>query len=168
MADIKISIIMPVYGVEAFVGRAIESLQAQTLTEWELLAVDDGSKDRSGEICDEYALKDPRIRVIHKENGGVSSTRNHAGRRCKRLIHCGLVGVVRWLLCIAIAIIRSTIRCVGARVVWRVALRGGIYLRRKRHCTYIHQNAYHNDMQRPVKEAFRIGEMIVFVSHGCI
>ena len=78
MADVKISIIMPVYGVEAFVGRAIESLQAQTLTEWELLAVDDGSKDRSGEICDEYALKDPRIRVIHKENGGAPSARNTA------------------------------------------------------------------------------------------
>lgn len=98
----------------------------------------------------------------------VSSTRNHAGRRSKRLIHCGLIGVVRWLLCISIAIIRSAIRCVGVRVVWRVALRGGIYLRRKRHCTYIHQNAYHNDMQRPVKEAFRIGKMIVFVSHDCI
>ena len=97
----------------------------------------------------------------------VSSARNHAGRRCKRLIHCGLVGVVRWLLCIAIAIIRSAIRCVGVRVVWRVALRGGIYLRRKRHCTYTHQNAYHNDMQRPVKEAIGIGKMTVFVSHDC-
>ena len=98
----------------------------------------------------------------------VSSARNHAGRRCKRLIHCGLVGVVRWLLCIAIATIRSAIRCVGVRVVWRVTLRGGIYLRRKRHCTYIHQNAYHNDMQRPVKEAIGIGKMTVFVSHDCI
>ena len=92
-----------------------------------------------------------------------------AGERgLKWLIHCGLVSIVRWLLCIVIATIRSTIRCVGARVVWRVALRGGIYLRRQRHCTYTHQNAYHNDMQRPVKEAFRIGEMIVFVSHDCI
>ena len=98
----------------------------------------------------------------------VSSARNHAWRRGKWLIDCGLIGVVRWLLCIAIAIIRSAIRCVGVRVVWRVALRGGIYLRGKRHCTYIHQNAYHNDMQRPVKEAFRIGVMIVFVSHDCI
>ena len=97
----------------------------------------------------------------------VSSARNHAWRRSKRLIHCGLIGVVRWLLCIAIAIIRSAIRCVGVRVVWRVTLRGGIYLRRKRHCTYIHQNAYHNDMQCPVKEAIGIGKMTVFVSHGC-
>ena len=54
-----------------------------------------------------------------------------AGERgLKWLIHCGLIRIVRWLLCIVIATIRSTIRCVGARVVWRVALRGGIYLRR--------------------------------------
>lgn len=78
MADVKISVIMPVYGVEDFVGRAIESIQAQTLTEWELLAVDDGSKDRSGEICEEYAVRDPRIRVIHKNNGGAPSARNAA------------------------------------------------------------------------------------------
>ncbi len=78
MADVKISIIMPVYGVEAFVGKAIASIQAQTLTEWEMFAVDDGSKDRSGEICEEYARKDPRIKVIHKENGGAPSARNIA------------------------------------------------------------------------------------------
>ncbi len=76
--DIKISIIMPVYGVEKFVGKAIESIQAQTLTEWELFAVDDGTKDSSGIICDEYAAKDPRIKVIHKENGGAPSARNIA------------------------------------------------------------------------------------------
>ncbi len=78
MADVKISIIMPVYGVENFVGRAIESIQAQSFTEWEMFAVDDGSKDKSGEICDEYARKDPRIKVIHKENGGAPSARNTA------------------------------------------------------------------------------------------
>lgn len=76
--EIKISIIMPVYGVENFVGKAIESIQAQTLKEFELFAVDDGTKDRSGEICDEYAAKDPRIKVIHKENGGAPSARNMA------------------------------------------------------------------------------------------
>ena len=123
-------------------------------------------------VLNRSALIKIRISRVASACGGratsVSSARNHAGRRGKWLIHCGLVGVVRWLLCIAIAIIRSAIRCVGVRVVWRVTLRGGIYLRRKRHCTYIHQNAYHNDMQRPVKEAFRIGEMIVFVSHDCI
>ena len=78
MADIKVSVIMPVYGVEDYVSKAIESIQAQTLTDWEFFCVDDGTKDRSGEICDEYAAKDPRIKVIHKENGGAPSARNVA------------------------------------------------------------------------------------------
>lgn len=78
MEKVKVSVIMPVYGVEDYVGKAIESIQAQTLTEWELFAVDDGTKDRSGEICDEYAAKDSRIKVIHKENGGAPSARNVA------------------------------------------------------------------------------------------
>lgn len=76
--NIKVSIIMPVYKVEEYVGKAIESIQAQTLTEWEFLIVDDGTPDRSGEICDEYAVKDSRIHVIHKENGGAPSARNMA------------------------------------------------------------------------------------------
>ncbi len=78
MSDVKISAIMPVYKVEKFIGKCIESLQAQTLTEWELFAVDDGSPDNSGAICDEYAKKDSRITVIHKENGGAPSARNTA------------------------------------------------------------------------------------------
>ncbi len=78
MDNVKISVIMPVYGVEKFVGKAIESIQAQTLTEWEFLIVDDGTKDNSGIICDEYAKKDSRITVIHKENGGAPSARNAA------------------------------------------------------------------------------------------
>lgn len=78
MSDVKITAIMPVYNVEKFVGKCIESLQAQTLTQWELIAVDDGSPDNSGKICDEYAAKDPRITVIHKENGGAPSARNTA------------------------------------------------------------------------------------------
>ena len=69
---------MPVYGVEDYVGKAIESIKNQTLTDWESFCVDDGTKDRSGEICDEYAAKDPRIIVIHKENGGAPSARNVA------------------------------------------------------------------------------------------
>ncbi len=76
---------MPVYGVEDYVGKAIESIQAQTLTDWEFFCVDDGTKDRSGEICDEYAAKDPRIKVIHKENGGVSSARNEGIELQKKL-----------------------------------------------------------------------------------
>jgi len=73
-----VSIIIPVYGVEDYIGRAIESLQAQTYQNWELFLVDDGSKDRSGKICDDYAAKDERILVIHKENGGAPSARNAA------------------------------------------------------------------------------------------
>lgn len=73
-----VSIIMPVYGVEDYVGAAIESMQAQTFADYEFLIVDDGSPDRSGEICDEYAAKDPRIKVFHKENGGAPSARNYA------------------------------------------------------------------------------------------
>lgn len=78
MSDNKVSIIMPVYGVENYVGKAIESIKAQTYTNWEFFCVDDGSLDKSGEICDSYAKDDPRIIVIHKENGGAPSARNVA------------------------------------------------------------------------------------------
>ena len=78
MKPVTVSVIMPVYGVEDYVGAAIESIQNQTFTDWEMFAVDDGTKDRSGEICDDYAAKDSRIHVIHKENGGAPSARNVA------------------------------------------------------------------------------------------
>jgi glycosyltransferase EpsJ len=78
MNEPKVSIIMPVYGVEKYVGRAIESILNQTYTNFEFFCVDDGSPDKSGEICDEYAKKDGRIIVIHKENGGAPSARNAA------------------------------------------------------------------------------------------
>lgn len=73
-----VSVIMPVYMVEAYVGKAIESIQNQTYTNWEFFAVDDGSPDNSGAICDAYAVQDTRIQVIHKENGGAPSARNIA------------------------------------------------------------------------------------------
>lgn len=78
MNEIKISVIMPVYRVEDYVGRAIESMQKQTLQEFEFLIVDDGSPDRSGEICDAYAREDKRIRVFHRENQGAPAARNAA------------------------------------------------------------------------------------------
>ena len=78
MDNPKVSVIMPVYGVEDYVGKAIESIQNQTYQNWEFFCVDDGTKDRSGIICDEYAEKDDRIIVIHKENGGAPSARNVA------------------------------------------------------------------------------------------
>ena len=71
----KISVIVPVYKAEAYLHRCVDSLLAQTFMIFEILLVDDGSPDRSGEICDEYAKKDSRVRVFHKENGGGSSAR---------------------------------------------------------------------------------------------
>lgn len=71
----KVSVIVPVYKAEAYLHRCVDSLLAQTFHDFEILLINDGSPDKSGEICDEYQLKDPRVRVIHKENGGVSSAR---------------------------------------------------------------------------------------------
>lgn len=72
----KISVIVPVYNTEKYLHRCIDSILSQTFTDFELLLIDDGSKDKSGAICDEYAEKDSRVKVFHKENGGVSSARN--------------------------------------------------------------------------------------------
>ena len=71
-----ISIIIPVYNAEPYLHRCVESILSQTFADFELLLIDDGSPDKSGAICDEYAEIDERIRVFHKENGGVSSARN--------------------------------------------------------------------------------------------
>ena len=71
-----VSIIVPVYNAEKTIGRCIDSILGQQYTDFELLLVDDGSKDGSGAICDSYAMADSRVQVIHKENTGVSDTRN--------------------------------------------------------------------------------------------
>lgn len=76
MSNPKISVIVPVYNAESTIRRCVDSILAQTFTDFECLLIDDGSKDRSGAICDEYAEKDSRVRAFHKENGGVSSARN--------------------------------------------------------------------------------------------
>ncbi len=73
-----LSVIVPVYNVEAYLSACIESILNQTYKNLELFLVDDGSTDRCGDICDDYAQKDPRIKVIHKENGGQGSARNRA------------------------------------------------------------------------------------------
>ena len=72
----KISIIVPVYNVEEYIHRCIDSILAQTFTDFELILVNDGSHDQCGKICDEYAENDSRIKVIHKKNGGLSDARN--------------------------------------------------------------------------------------------
>lgn len=71
-----ITVIVPVYKVEKYLNRCVDSILAQTYTNFECILVDDGSPDNSPVICDEYAKKDNRVRVIHKVNGGVSSARN--------------------------------------------------------------------------------------------
>jgi glycosyltransferase involved in cell wall biosynthesis len=71
-----ISVIVPIYNVEAYLPRCLDSIVNQTYQNLEIILVDDGSPDNCGTICDEYANRDSRIRVIHKENGGVSSARN--------------------------------------------------------------------------------------------
>lgn len=74
----KISVIMPVYKVEDYVAKTIESVLSQSLSDFEFFAVDDGSPDRSGEICEEYAQKDARLTVIHQKNQGAPVARNAA------------------------------------------------------------------------------------------
>lgn len=71
-----ISIIIPVYNVEKYIRKCLDSVLDQTYTNWECILVDDGSPDNTGKICDEYADKDKRFKVIHKENEGVSIARN--------------------------------------------------------------------------------------------
>jgi glycosyltransferase involved in cell wall biosynthesis len=72
----KISVIVPVYNVEKYLDRCVESVVAQTFTDFELILVDDGSPDNCPQMCDEWAKKDDRIIVIHQENGGLSAARN--------------------------------------------------------------------------------------------
>lgn len=77
MEDPKISLIIPVYNAEEYLPRCIDSILNQSYKNLEIILVDDGSKDGSGKMCDDFALKDPRIVVVHQLNGGASSARNH-------------------------------------------------------------------------------------------
>lgn len=78
-----ISVVVPVYNKEEYVKKCIDSILAQTYSNLEVLLINDGSTDGSGAILDEYALKDKRVRVIHKENGGLSNTRNRGIKEAK-------------------------------------------------------------------------------------
>lgn len=83
MSDVKISVIVPVYNSEEYLPDTAANILNQSFEEFELILVDDGSKDRSGKICDELAQKDKRVKVIHKQNGGICSARNCALKLAK-------------------------------------------------------------------------------------
>lgn len=85
-----ISIVVPVYKVEQYLNKCIDSILAQTFADFELILVDDGSPDKCGEICDDYAKHDSRVVVIHKQNGGLSDARN-AGIDIARGAYIGFV-----------------------------------------------------------------------------
>lgn len=87
-----VSVIVPVYNVEKYIEKCIESLRSQTWKKLEILLVDDGATDNSGYICDMYAQKDPRIRVLHKRNGGLSDARNYGALRAKGKYICFIDG----------------------------------------------------------------------------
>lgn len=74
---INVSVIVPVYNVEQYIQQCVDSILSQSYSDFELILVDDGSSDKSGDICDEYALKDKRVRVLHQKNAGVSAARNN-------------------------------------------------------------------------------------------
>lgn len=113
----KVTVIVPVYNVSSFLSKCIESICEQEYPFLEIILVDDGSTDESGKICDSYAEKDARIKVIHKQNQGVSSARNtgldvatgrwicfvdggrlHNARICK--LYAGIRGCLRCRYCI--------------------------------------------------------------------
>lgn len=77
-----LSLITPVYNIERLLPKTIESALSQTFTDWEMILIDDGSPDNAGKICDEYANKDSRIKVIHKKNAGLAAARNTGIREC--------------------------------------------------------------------------------------
>lgn len=97
MANEVISIIIPVYKAEKYLDRCLNSVLNQTFRDLEVILIDDGSPDRSPQLCDEWALKDPRIKVIHKENGGPSSARN-AGLNEATGAYIGYVDSDDWIL----------------------------------------------------------------------
>lgn len=70
-----VSVIVPIYNAEKYLTACVDALLAQTYTHIEILLVDDGSEDRSGTLCDEYAQRDSRVRVLHLQNGGVSASK---------------------------------------------------------------------------------------------
>lgn len=110
-----ISVIVPIYKVEECLCRCVDSLLIQTISDFELILVDDGSPDRCGEICDEYAKRDSRIVVIHKENGGLSDARN-AGLAVARGEYIAFVDSDDWVAPDYLDKLYTTLRGTGADI----------------------------------------------------
>ena len=96
----KISVIIPVYKVERYLDACVASVTGQTYTNLEIILVDDGSPDRCPAMCDAWAEKDPRIRVIHRKNGGLSAARNSGQETILPL--WTVMTVWSWILCNAL------------------------------------------------------------------
>ena len=93
---VDISVIVPVYNVEELLPRCVESIMAQTKENIEIILVDDGATDGSGAVCDDYAQKDERIRVIHKPNGGLTSAWK-AGAQAAKGAYLGFIDSDDWI-----------------------------------------------------------------------
>lgn len=96
MEEKLISVIVAIYNIEEYIQRCVDSIRSQTYSNLEIILVDDGSEDGSGRLCDDYAAKDGRIRVIHKANGGLSDARN-AGMELARGEYIGFVDGDDWI-----------------------------------------------------------------------
>ncbi len=112
----EVSIIVPVYNVEKYLRHCLESIESQTFRDWECVVVDDGATDRSGEICDEFARRDPRFKVLHVKNGGLASARNN-GIRVAQGKYMAFCDSDDWLEPNAIATMHSLIVSTDADVV---------------------------------------------------
>ena len=112
----EVSIIVPVYQVEKYIRQCVDSILAQTFTDFELILVDDGSKDKSGQICDEYAEIDERVKVIHQKNSGVATARNN-GIACANGSYVCFVDADDWIEDTMIAKCISQIKEVDADIL---------------------------------------------------
>lgn len=108
-----VSVVVPVYNVEGFLDRCVESIAAQTLEDLEIILVDDGSTDGSGALCDIWAERDPRITVLHKANGGLSDARN-AGAAVARAPYVGFVDSDDYLDAVMYEVLYENLRREGA------------------------------------------------------
>lgn len=151
-----ISVIIPVYNVEAYINRCVESIVAQTYTNMEIILVDDGSSDNSGSICDDWAKKDSRIKVIHKINGGLSDARN-AGIEIATGDYLGFVDGDDWIaenmyqsLLETIEGFNVSVATAGLKRVYKNGFSRSYYVFDKQHCItgseiikhYLHQDEF--------------------------